>query len=304
MKKIVVIQDVWLIVSQRDSLKQLWDVVFYDTLPQTQEERLNRTKWADIIYSEETYMHENLSKLSNVFLTFPFSGFLQEVDIEQLKKNNVISAAAKWWNKYAVSERNITALLNLIRKTILIKNSNDKLSRPFLSSIIWVKDLKILVLGVWNIGLITGGMCQWLWAQVDYFRRWDVLVEKIEWKNVIINCLTENHETINIINKDILKDFHGFYISSTRSTIHNNKDILELLKNNQILWYADDLASIPWGDNTNIDYISLIDQTVWYNVFLTPHIAWSTTNAIEYSNDICIQNIASYINWNPINLLY
>jgi phosphoglycerate dehydrogenase-like enzyme len=72
-------------------------------------------------------MHESLPYIHNCFLTFPFTAFLKEVNIEQLKQNNVVSASAKEGNKYAVAEWNLMALLNLTRHTAEILQSTKKL---------------------------------------------------------------------------------------------------------------------------------------------------------------------------------
>ena len=130
------------------------------------------------------------------------------------------------------------------------------------------------------------------------------MLEKIVWKDVIINCLSFSDETTSLINKQVLNWFSGYYITSVRSQIHNVDDITELLITNAIKWFADDCAWIPWAEVNNPVYQDLKKDLNWYNAFITPHIAWSTSNAIEHSNDVCIENIKQYIQWAPINLLY
>lgn len=304
MKNIVVTQDVWLTLEQENNLSKLWNVKYFNDTPKSKEEWLERVKWFDIIYSEETFMHENIYDIKECFLTFPFSWFLKTVNIDILKQNNVISSSAKWWNKYAVSERNIMALLNITRRSSLMQSKNKKIERWILSTITWTRELSVLILWEWNIWSTTWLVCKSLWMNVGYYKRWDDLKSKLKWINVIINCLISNKESEWILNKNSLSDFIWYYITCTRDEIHINEDIIEMIYNWAILGYATDCASIAWGNSLDAQYVNLKNKLEWYNAFITPHIARSTTNAIKYSNDICINNIESYINWKPINLVY
>lgn len=302
MKKIVVTQDVWLTNQQKTKLSTLWDVIFYDLAPSTKEEWLVRCQWADIIYSEELFMHENIENISNVFITFPFSWFLKPVNLDLLRKNWVVASSAKGWNKYAVAERNIAALLYLVRNLSQIKEYTNSIPRAVLSSISWLRDLKVLILWKWNIGVVTWDLCNSLWAHVTYFTRNEIL--QTEWYDVIINCLSLNESTVWFLDKIKLNWFNWYYITSTRHETHNDWDIVDLVSTGEIKWYATDCASIAWWDAWSAYYQDLVARLHWTNSFITPHIAWSTVNAVVYSNDICIDNIQSYLQGNPTNLLY
>jgi phosphoglycerate dehydrogenase-like enzyme len=135
-------------------------VKYFDTVSNTQQEWLDRVQGVDIIYSEEPFMHENLPYIKNCFLTFPFTAFLKQVDIDELKVHNVITASAKGGNKYAVAERNIMALLHLTRNFSQINMTKENLAWSFLSSITGVRDLEVIILGKGNIGTVTGELCQ------------------------------------------------------------------------------------------------------------------------------------------------
>jgi lactate dehydrogenase-like 2-hydroxyacid dehydrogenase len=197
------------------------------------------------------------------------------------------------------------ALLNLTRHTAEILQSTKKLWWDFLSSIKWLHDLDVLILWTGNIGSVTGELCQSLGMNVDFYTRWDDLSSKINWKQVIINCLRLNEETTWLINANSLLWFRWYYISSAGHEIDNQHEIIELIKSNTLKWYARDWThEMAWADAWNMDYQYLQKTLAWYNVFITPAIAWSTTHAIRYSNDVCIENIKQYIQGAPINLLY
>src|SRR5580700_3421816 len=101
MKKIVIIQDLQLTDKQKERLKAIGEVTEYTTTPST-EEWLERIQGQDIILSEEIGLFENIYNIKNSFLTFPFSGFVQDVDVNILKSNNVLSSSSKGGNKFAV----------------------------------------------------------------------------------------------------------------------------------------------------------------------------------------------------------
>ena len=103
MKKIVVIRNFDFTPEQIKRLKKLGDVKFYNDSPATGKEWLNRAKDADIICSGSFGLKDNLNKLKNVFITYPFV-VLDGIDIEQLKKNNITLANSPGCNKDAVSE--------------------------------------------------------------------------------------------------------------------------------------------------------------------------------------------------------
>jgi lactate dehydrogenase-like 2-hydroxyacid dehydrogenase len=160
-------------------------------------------------------------------------------------------------------------------------------------------------LGKGNIGTVTGELCQWIGMRVDFYQRWDDLTQKLKWKQVIINCLRHNITTTWIVNTNALQWFTWYYISAAGHKTENQQELVDLLKNGILQWFARDWVSgISSGDVSFPNYQKLKTDLDWYNTFITPAIASFTTNAIKYSNDICIENIRAYIQWNPINLLY
>jgi lactate dehydrogenase-like 2-hydroxyacid dehydrogenase len=306
MLKIVTTQDLLLSDSHKTRLRALWDLTEYYSAPSSAEEYLERVLWADIILSEELFMHENLYNLKNCFLTFPFSGFMQKIDVEILKKNNVIASSAKWWNKYAVSERCTQAIAFLTRFTKWIQGGTITINIADLASlqVTWVYGLRILILWKGNIWEQTGKVCEALWWHVEYFTRWDNLAEKIVWKNVIINCLSAKDENIWLLSYDLLSKnttpFH--YITIVPQSIHDIDWIIRLLQEWKIIWYADDCMSIPSGDRSH-EYFKKVSTLSW-NTFITPHIARASKSAISYSNDIIVSNVEAYVKWAPQNLIY
>lgn len=305
MKKIVITQDLLLTDEQKNRLKSLGEVTEYTTTP-SDEEWLSRVQWQDIILSEEPGLFVNLYNIKDSFLTFPFTGFLWEVDIEKLKSNNVTTAAAKGGNKYAVAEWTITALLNLTRCTKDIQSGTLRIDPANLASlpVTGIYGLNVVILGKGHIGSQVGKSCEVLGANVDYFMRWDNLSEKLKNKHVVINCLSGNDETKWLLNEEMFSNanFPFYYITAMRETIHDANAIAKLLSNGKMVWYADDCATRPAGDTTNEYYKTA--SSLHGNTFITPHIAWAAKSWIYYSNEVMIDNVEKYLGWNPQNLLY
>ena len=299
MKKIVITQDLQFTEKQKERLKALWEVTEYNTTP-THEEWLERVQWQDIILSEEVWLPENQYNIKNVFLTFPFSWFLWDVDIKRLQENNVVTTSAKWWNKFAVAEWIITALLHLTRQVEAIQSWNLTINPADLTSLpSWVYNLKVLILWKWSIGTEVGKICDALWAQVDYFTRWDNLLDKVKGRDVIINCMSEKDDTKWLLTKEIFLQISNpfYYITAMRDTIHDTSAIRELLSNGKMLWYADDCFSRDAEYYKN--QLSLAGNT-----FITHHIARASKSGVYYSNEVMIENVKKYLAWTPQNLLY
>ncbi len=305
MPKIVITQELLLSHNHEARLRAVGNVTKYSVAPATAEEYLERVTWADIILSEEVFMHENLYNLKNCFLTFPFSWFLQPVDTSILQQNNVVCAHAKWGNKYAVSERCIQALTMLTRYGRGVLDGSLSINTSDLASlqVTGVYGLHVLILGKGNIGAQTGKVCEALWAHVDYFTRWDKLEEKIIGKDVIINCLSNKDENIGLLSYELLsmntRPFH--YITIARTAIHDMAWITKLLHEWKIIWYADDCASIWSWDRTH-EYFKNASALAG-NTFITPHIARASQSAIAYSNDIIVANVEAYVAGKPVNVL-
>ena len=306
--KIVVTQDLLFTPHQVETLEAFGDVKRYVDTP-TNEQRLERTKWADIILSEEAGLHEWVIQLNDCYVTFPFTWFLEPVDISILQQNNVVCSAAKWGNKYAVAEWLITALLNLTRKISSIENHSIHISPSNLGEIgmSWLYWLDILILGKGSIGKTVGAMLTSFWANVSYFTRssWP-LIEEVVGRDVILNCLSENKETIGMLAGDIWNNVWNpfVYVTSSNHTIHDVDSIKIALESWIMIWFGDDCRLTPAWDYNDEYYMKaskLIDDTSL--LFVNPHIARATTWWIQHSNDVMLENIKAYIEWTPINVV-
>ena len=301
MKKIIVIRNFDFTPEQIKRLKKLGDVKFYDNPLTTKEEWLKRAKNADIICSGNFGLKDNLNKLKNVFITYPFVA-LDGVDVKQLKRNNITLANSPGCNKDAVSEWVISMILNLFRKfpQFIKNNSLPKGKMPEITRS--VKNKNVTILGKGNIGSSVGELCKIFGMNVVYFERGDNLLEKTKDADVIINCLSPDKDTINLLNRDFFFSFKkgSYFITFTKREIYDSDAIIEALDKNILSGVADDYASEIVGDIYNDYYQKLLKHK---KILVTPHIAWSADSSIYNGNEMVIDNIEARIKGCPQNLI-
>jgi len=301
MKKIVITQNFGFTSEQIKRLKKLGDVKFYDNPPATKEEWLNMVKGADIICSEEFCLKDNFDKLKDVFITYPFIT-LGGIDVEHLKRNNIILANSPGCNKDAVSEWAISMILSLFREFSQFIRNNDlpKGKMPKITKSIKNKDVTIL--GKGNIGSKVGELCKAFEMNVTYFERDDDLLEKTRNADVVVSCLNLNKDTVNLLNRNFFFSLKKscYFITFTKKEIYDSDAMIEALDKNILGGIADDCASEIVGDIYNNYYQMLLKRD---KILVTPHIAWSTDSSIYNGNEIVIDNIEAWIKGCPQNLI-
>ena len=165
-----------------------------------------------------------------------------------------------------------------------------------------IKNKNIAILGKGNIGSRVGELCEAFGMNVVYFDRGDNLLEKIKSADVVINCLSPNEGTVNLLNKNFFfslkKD--SYFITFTKKEIYDSDAMIEALDKNILSGVADDCASEIVGDIYNDYYQKLLKHK---KILVTPHIAWSADSSIYNGNEMVIDNIEAWINGRPQNLI-
>ncbi len=305
MAKIVITQDFGFTPEQAERLKKLGNVTFYENSPKTKEEWMERAKGADIICSEEFGLKDNLYKLRNVFITYPFVE-IGAVDFEALKKNDVTLANSPGCNKDAVTEWITAMMLNLFRKfPQFIKSSLPKSNLPkgkMLEITQSVKNKTVTMIGKGNIGSRIGEICRMLGMNVTYFSRNDNLIEKTKDSDLIINCLGSNKGTTNLLDRNFFFSLKKkpFFITFTKKEIYDSDAMIEALDKGILSGVAEDCGSEKVGDTHNEYYQKLLGHE---KVLVTPHIAWAADISIYNGNETVINNIEAWVNKKPINVL-
>ncbi len=302
MKKIVVTQDLGLNQEEKERLNKLGDVVYYDNLPKSPEEWLERSQDADVICSGRFGMtSDKLYELENKFISVPFvgTGFL---DSNKLKAKNILVSRTPGCNKEAVSEWVIAMILNLFRKFPKYINNLDLPVGITPESEKGLKGKNITILGKGNIGSRVGRICEMLEMNVRCFTRDDNLLDSIKNADIVVDALALNQETTGLLNKKFFSSFKkgAYFVTVTGQQIYDIEAMLESLDNNILAGVGIDCGSIQVGNVADPLYIRL---SQYPKVLVTPHIAYNTDVTDRQASNMMIDNVKAYLNGEPINLV-
>src|SRR3989338_3748249 len=124
--------------------------------PTSVEDFLSKVKNAEVIYSNGNYLLESLSKLKNVFVTYPYVE-LGVFNSEKLEKNGVLVANARGGNRDSIVEWVMYMVISLFRKFTPLVRVTENLPVEFQQSL---NGKKILIMGHGNIGSQVGVLCK------------------------------------------------------------------------------------------------------------------------------------------------
>jgi D-lactate dehydrogenase len=302
MVKIVVTQDLGLTSKEIEELKKLGDLTIYNELSKTAEEWLKRCQGADIICTGKFGLKtEKTYELKNVFFALPFVG-VGFFDKERLKRNKITVSYCPGCNKEAVSEWIIGMIINLLRDLPEMINNTTLPKGVIPKRTLGLTNKKITIIGKGNIGSHVGKLCETLGLQVNYFYRGDNLIKSVEKADIIVNTLSKNPNSENLLNEIFFKSLKkgAFFVSVTSKTIFDTDAMLKALDQGILSKIAIDAGGIQVGDVTDEYYKKLLKHP---KVLVTPHIAYNTDLTDEISNKMMIENIKAWLNKNPINIL-
>ena len=301
MVKIVVTSNFGFTKDQAQRLNALGKVKFYNDAPRTKEVWLKRVENADVICSESFGLIDNLYNLKNVFVTYPFVA-LGKIDMDRLKKNNVVLANSPSCNNDAVAEWAISMMLDLFRQfPKFIKNTDlQKGQLPPVTQSLKFKDVTILGRG--NIGLHLGHLCSAFGMNVKFFVRGDDLILATKKADVIINCLSLKDDSINLLNRDFFFSLKKspYFVTFTKKEIYDSDAMVDALDKGFLSGVADDCGGEDIGDVNNEFYRRALAHD---KILVTPHIAWCADISIHNGNKTVIDNVKAWINKAPINVL-
>jgi len=299
--KIVVTQPMEFYADQRERIKSLGKVTFYDELAKSPEEWLKRCKDADIICTGKFGLKEKWQELHNVFVSLPFvgAGF---IDPKIAKKNGAIFSRSPGCNRHAVSEWIIGMMLTMFReldKYLGIENLPEhKMPRPTVG----LAYKKVTVLGKGNIGSRVGKICGALDMDVTYFERGDNLLDKVKEADVIVDVLSNNLSIENLLNAEFFNGLKkgAYFISVTGGSIVDIDAMLDALDSGKLQAAAHDSGDIQMGDTKDAFYQRLLAHP---KVYVTPHISYNTDVTHRISNDMMIDNVEAYLGGELQNLV-
>ena len=296
MKKIVV-QGIGFSDEQKARLEKLGELKYFaDT--DSSEEFLEQVEGADVICCWGDYVLENVDKLSDVLITYPYIEF-GNFDSAKLAERNIKIANTRGSNKYSIAEWTMYMVIALFREFPSMTNVTEDLDFKMTESL---EDKKVLVVGKGDIGTQVGELCKAFQMDVDYFERGDNLDEKAATADLVINCLNCNSTSKNLLNEEFFMGMKkgSKYITFVRPFTYDIDGLIKALDAGVVSAAAIDCDPEEPGDTKNAFYQKALAHD---KVLVTPHVAFATKRASENGREFAIQNIEAYLSGSPQNLV-
>ena len=283
--------------DQKARLEALGEVKYLPS-PSNSDELVKQTQRADILYSNGAFLLESLSKLKNVFVTYPYIE-LGVFNSEKLKKNGVLVANAQGGNRPSIIEWVMFMTLSLFRKFAPMVRATKNFPVELQESL---NGKKVLIVGKGSIGAKIMIPCEAFGMKVDFFKRGDDLLEKLGDVDLVINALNCNSTSKNLLDEKFFMSLKkgAYFVSFVRQYTYSLDGLIKAINREIVGGAAIDCDPEKFGDTTNEFYRKALSNP---KILVTPHIAFSTKQAIANGAEIAVQNIESFVKGKPQNIL-
>ena len=301
MKKIVVTQLMEFTPEQAKRINKLGKVIEYKELAKNHEEWLDRIKDADVICTGKFGFKQKWRELHDTFVSLPFVG-VGFLDPGVLKENNVIVSRSPGCNRHAVSEWIIAMILVMARRLDTYINVESLPADQLPANAFGLFEKNITILGKGFIGSRVGEIASALGMNVTYFKRDEDLGKSVENAEVIVNTLSSNSSTKNILDKEFFNSLkkNSYFVTVTSYEIFDQDALFKALDSGILAGAAADCASAQVGSTDSPDYTVMKNHP---KILATPHIAAFTDVAERIRNDMMIDNIEAWLNGKPQNVV-
>lgn len=214
------------------------------------------------------------------------------IDLEMCSKYKIDVINIPKYATESVAEYLVMYMFTCAKKIPLqIKNNNKQ---EFEDSYLQmeIKNKKVGIIGLGNIGLRVAEMCHGIGMDVYYWNRVkkDVsyqylnLSDLLKSCDVIYLCLSINDETKNIMTDDLLRNIktNSIFISATGAQLFNEKVIEEKVKKNELFGYALELPNTKLNNYQG-------------NVMVTSEYGWFTKEARDLRVKLWIESVQTFL---------
>jgi glycerate dehydrogenase len=266
--------------------------------PTSIEDFLEKVDGADVVYSNGSYLLDSLPRLKNIFVTYPFIE-LGVFNSEELEKNGVFVSNAQGGNRDSIVEWTMYMILSLFRKFGPTVRATESFPFELQESL---QGKKVLIVGHGSIGSQVGVLCEAFGMNVDFFNREDDLASKSKDADLIVNSLNCNSTSKNLLNEIFFMNLKkgSYYVTFSRPYTYDIDGLIKSIEEEIVAGAGIDCDPEKFGDTTNEFYQKAMINS---KILVTPHIAFSTTQAMANGSEITIQNIESFLKGNPKNIL-
>lgn len=283
--------------EQKARLETLGEVKYLPS-PSSSAELIKRVEGADILYSDGAFLLDSLPKLKDISVTYPYVE-LGVFNSEELKKNGVTIANSQGGNRPSIIEWVMFMTLALFRKFIPLVRVDKNISVEVQESL---NGKKVLIVGKGSIGSKIAIPCEAFGMKVSFFGRGDDLLAKSADVDLVINALNCNSTSKNLLDEKFFMSLKkgAYFVSFVRRYTYDLDGLLKAVKKGIVGGAAIDCDPEEFGDTTNEFYQKALSNP---KVLVTPHIAWSTKQALVNGAEIAIQNIEAFVADKPQNVL-
>lgn len=282
-------------------------------------ELVERAKGATIVITCGAPLRANeLKELPDLKLICVAMTGTDHVDVDYCHKNGIDVCNVPAYSPATVAEHALGLLLALRRKIVAYHNllksnewyGDDWYTKVFLDySVNDVHSSRIGIIGTGKIGNAMGNMAAAIGMDVVYYNRGQIDKEKslVSFDELLETCdAISIHCPLNDTTRDIftINEFKrmkkgSVIINAARGGIVNESDLAEALKSGLLAGAALDVVeNEPLAPSEPL--LSLMDLP---NFIMTPHVAWSSQQAMQGLIDRAFDNMHEYCNGTPKNLV-
>lgn len=243
-------------------------------------------------------MLDSLPKLKNIFVTYPYVE-LGVFNSWELKNNGVLVANSQGGNRASIIEWVMFMTISLFRKFGPMVRATENFPVELQESL---AGKKVLIVGKGSIGTKIALPCQAFGMEVDFFERGEDLLTKSANVDLVINALNCNSTSKNLLDEKFFMSLKkgAYFVSFVRQYTYDLKGVLKSLDSGILGGAAIDCDPEKFGDTTNEFYQKALGNP---KVLVTPHIAFSTKQAVATGAEIAVQNIEAFLAGKPQNVL-
>ena len=296
--------------------KSLGEFIVYDrTAP---EELLERAEGADALLTNKVIISaDTMAKLPNLKYIGVLATGYNVVDIKAAKEKGIVVTNIPAYSTNSVAQMVFAHLLNITQHVGDHSNAvcagRWQSSKDFCfwdSPLLELDGMSIGIVGFGNTGSATARIANSFGMKVfayssksqdnlpEYVTKIDDIDELFKTCDVVsLHCpLTDNTKhLVNAERLNLMKET-AIVINTGRGPLVNDQDLADALNSGKIYAAGVDVLTQEPPREGN----PLIGAR---NCYITPHIAWATAAARKRLQQIALDNVLSFINGNPINVV-
>lgn len=294
---------------KQDFLPENIELVYYNSAPQDDEEKIKRSEDADIVMLANMPLRKNvLEKCSKLkMISVAFTG-VDHVDMDYCKANDIMVCNCSGYANEAVCELVFGMVVDLYRNIFAADEAVRTGKTKVGLSQFELCGKKFGIIGAGAIGLKVANVAKAFGCDVYVYSRTpkdidgikfvslDDLLSICDVVSVHVPLTKQTKDLINAENITKMKPT-SLLINTARGPVVNAKALADALKNNIIAG-----AGVDVFDN---EPPIAMDNPLLNapNVVLTPHIGFATKEAMEKRAVIAFTNINKYLMGKPQNVM-